>query len=111
MIIDGLSSDEIKIKLKDFCRKVIELADKKNRSSEDVYEAVLLSSDWINALSKLWKKSHDQNVYNVALQVEKIHEHTECIARRLENSLYDQAEQFAVLAKEEAQKLIVILDS
>ncbi len=81
MNIIGLSSEEIKNKLAKYCNEIIEMCDNEKRSSQDVYDVLLESNDWILALGRIYEETNDMNIYDVLIILEDIKKSTENIVK------------------------------
>jgi hypothetical protein len=88
--LDGMTSEILKKKLISYCDEMLVLADKQYRSSDEVYKAILYTRDWVQALTKLFKKTNDPNTHAVVVLLEKNLSDCECIAKEMQKGTPDK---------------------
>lgn len=106
-----MTSDVLKKKLVGYCDEMLVLADKQYRSSDEVYKAILYTRDWVQALTKLFKRTNDPNTHAVVVLLEKNLSDLECIAKEMQKGTPDKVINWARQLRDDTQSLSLKLNS
>ncbi len=87
------------------------MAQKTNRSSNEVYQCILACDDWIQALGKLYYATEDRNTFEVLKLIENIHVSTENVAKEMQKGTADKAEEWAEKSISQTEALLNKLDN
>ncbi|HLD88840.1 MAG TPA: hypothetical protein VI894_01400 [Candidatus Nanoarchaeia archaeon] len=111
MNIEGLSSEEIKNKITKYCTEVTEMCDNEKRNSQDVYDVLLESNDWILALGRIYEETNDRNIYDVLLILEEIKKSTENIVKEQTKGTKEKEKERVAEARKFASALLEKISS